>query len=211
MALTALSLDQALAAYRAEADQRRSGAFTDCPEYVLGIPVRPITPATWTLLGATGSAFVAGRIAQEGDIRNFLWFHSPLFTTHRLFSGPRRWLAHLRFNAILHRRRDLGYYAGHLAMAGADIDRIIVDTFADVAAPNHTGRSVAPGACLEAQLEHFFRQHYGWPAARTRHTPLRRLFQYMRCISPGEDVGEQAIKVAYLRSRNAALQAEPAS
>lgn len=198
-------LDKALAEYRAKAEVRRAGAFTNCPEYVVGISLRPVTLETHRMLKAINSPYIRGETALEGDVRNFIWFHSRWFTTWRLFAKPLRWFALLPFNALLHGRPGLQHYAAVIAMASNDISRILTDTFADVPAADTSGPRMAPGASIEAQLVHLFLKHYGWPESRTRKTPLRQLFQFMRCICPGEDAGEQEIKVAYLKARNAEL------
>src|SRR5688500_15113949 len=50
----------ALTEYRANCIRRRAEAFCDAPEYVLGTEVLPLTPATFSMLVATGSAFIMG-------------------------------------------------------------------------------------------------------------------------------------------------------
>lgn len=201
-------LNKSLAEYQSQSAVRRAGAFTDCPEYVLGRACRPVTPLSYRLLQATDSAFLRGDTALEGDVRNFIWFHSRWFTTSRLLARPARWFALLPFSALLHAKPGLNHYAAVIALASNDIERILADSFADVPAPDNVSAGMPAGACIEAQLIHLFFKSYGWPASRTRKTPLRQLFQYMRCIAPGDDRGAQAIKAAYLKSRNAARLAQ---
>lgn len=205
------SLSAALAAYHVESTRRRAGALIPGPDYVLGLPVRPLTAPSYTRLAAIGSPFLTGETAHAGDVRNYLWFHSRLFTTITPLARPLRWLVLLRFNAQLHRRgrKDPLFTAGVLALARADIRAGIEAAFADAPAGDDRGDPV--GATLEVQLIHHLGRDPRWPAARVRRTPLRILFQYLRCLHPGPDRGELAVKHAHLTARNAALAAQRAA
>lgn len=211
------SLQSAIAAYRTEVAARRARAFVDCPDTVLGLNVQPVTPPSWTLLQAIGSRLLTDEIPLEGDIRNYLWFHSPLFALaegwrriapkplaevgHRLL----KWFALLRFSALLHRQPDSDWYAATLATAVNEIRGILSDALAD--APSG-GRACAPGPCMEAQLIHFFSTQYRWSPERIRATPLRQLMQLVRAAAPADtdDEGERQIRFAHLRQRNAELE-----
>lgn len=211
----------ALLEYRAQAALRRAAAFCDAPEYVLGIEVRPLTPASFSMLLATGSAFL-GRptSAQEFDVRNYLWFHSPLYA----HCGVKDWrtrktraLRRLSFELNQPWRKwvglapDVHRYMSTLALAIAEITRLIEDAFAD--APARSGRPGKPIATLEAFFIHEFSVAYGWSPEKTRHTPLRQLVQLHRCIRSGrgDDVSddqEDQILFDHLKARNDALAAE---
>ena len=203
-------LREQIAEHRRKNALRRAGAFVDCPERVLGMRVNPITVRTWTMLFAAESRFVLGGTPMEGDVRNFLWFHSRLFTVGPL-AKPLRWLALLPFSARLHLRRDVDYYCAAIALATADIGRIIDDVLAD--APKGHDKSGRPAAaCLEAQMTHLFSKEYGWSPAQIRSLPLCRLIQLCRCFGDDEEDPEEfAIKCAHLRKRNEALAAERAA
>lgn len=203
-------LQEQIAEYRTANAARRARAFIDCPDYVLGLPVRQMTLPTWTRLHACGSRFVNGGVPLEGDIRNYLWFHSRLFTTG-IFAKPLKWLALLPFSAIVHRRRDEDYYCTVIAMGIVDIKNIIAETFED--APRGKNRDgSAPPACLEAQLIHLFVKEYGWTTEKIRTTPLAQLLQLARCFSLDEDdEGERNIRFAHLKKRNDELAAEKAA
>jgi hypothetical protein len=210
----------ALPAYRRHAVQRLAESFCDVPDDVLGIPVKPLTPATFTMLLATGSRFVVGKEAPaEGDVRNFIWFHSPLFAhAGQPFSKLRKWIALRRLQWKLTHpwRRWLGMrpsahlYSLTLAHAIEEIEQLVEQAFAFMATGGGKADPV-PLATLEASLVHRFASAYGWPAEQTRQTPLRQLFQLDRCIlrSRGEDIkdqGYEAILEAHLRQRLALLQ-----
>lgn len=204
-----VDLQQTIAAYRSEVSARRARAFIDCPDTVLGLSLRPVTPPTWTMLQAIGSRLLTEETPLEGDVRNYLWFHSRLFWLGSQLPAPcsklLKWLALLPFSAQLHRRRDIDWYAATLATAINEIRGLLSDALAD--APRGD-RACAPGPCLEAQLIHFCAEQYGWSPERTRATPLRQLMQYVRAATPSDDDdGERAIRFAHLRKRNAELQA----
>ncbi len=204
-----------IAAHRAAVSARRSRAYLDCPDFVLGRACRPITAPTWTMLHATGNRLVMGGVPLEGDLRNYLWFHSRLFALSAWLPASLarvlKWFALLPFSAALHRRRDTDWYAATLAVAGAEARALIHEALAD--APAGDGRDCAPGPCLQAQFEHFCAVTYGWSPAFTARQPLRRLFQLRRCIDAAtdEDPEERAIRFDHLRQRNAQLRAERAS
>jgi hypothetical protein len=204
-------LRQRIAAHRASVSARRARAYVDCPDYVLGCACRPLTPPTWTMLHATGNRLATGGVPLEGDLRNYLWFHSRLFLLAAwlpaLLARALKWLALLPFSVTLHRRRDPDWYAATLALAGAEIRAIIAEALAD--APAGDGRDCAPGPCLQAQFEHFCAERYGWAPAFTSRQPLRRLFQLRRCLDAAtdDDPEERAIRYAHLRERNASALA----
>ena len=206
--------------YREAASVRRCEAFCDVPDYVLGIPVRPLTPATFSMLRAVGSHFVCGGAPTEGDVRNYLWFHSPDWCNITVKGWERRKaraLAPLMRQLANPWRRRLGLrldvprYSATLLLAITDIRKIVEDAFADI--PAASAGNSAPLACLEANLIHCLAKGYGWTPERTRATPLRQLFQLVRCIraSNGEDVcdaGEQQLLADHIRQRQAKLDAQ---
>ena len=189
--------------YREATISRRARAFIDCPDTVAGMTVRPITPRTWTMMHATGNRLICGGQPMEGDIRNYLWFHSPLFTQSRFLARPMKWLALLGFSAVLHRRRGYDWYAATLALVGAQLAGIVQEAVAD--APKGGGEG-SPGPCLEAQITHVLSSAYHWPVEQIRALPLRHAFQLIRCINPDDDdEAERSIRFAHLRKRNAEM------
>lgn len=208
---------EGLAAHRAKTARRRAIAFCDAPEYVFGIEVKPITPATWTMLVATGSRFIKGETALEADVRNYLWFHSPDYDLtaskrkreHVLrrftLKATHPWLRWLGLKPSMNR------YCTVLFATAQEIEALITDDFAD--APQVTGALGKPMATLESQLIVEFARELHWSPEQTRHTPLRKLFQHLRCIkaSKGDEPGdaaEDALLYAHLKARNDALAVE---
>lgn len=209
----------ALTEYRAKAVQRRAEAFCDAPEYVMGLEVLPLTPASFSMLVATGSAFLTAGQPREHDVRNYLWFHSRLHA----HCGVKDWRERKKAALLpLERamapawRRWLGLgaprlrYVLALTKAISEIRQLIDDAFAD--APPRSGRPAKQIATTEAYFIHEFAVAYHWEPDRTRHTPLRQLVQLHRCIcaSRGEDIsddGEDRIWAEHLERENAKLGA----
>lgn len=208
----------ALAVHRAAVARRRATAFIAIPDRVLGIDCQPISPASYSLLHAVGSPFLFGGTPGEREVKQYLWFHSPLWCddSHPEMKG-RYHRALLAFNRFLIGRRGwrlrrpcLDECAAVLALAGADIEAHMASAFAD--APAASGKPGSPLASLEAQLVHEFARAYSWAPERTRLMPLRQLFQLHRCIRAerGEDIldeDEEQIKAAHYIRRNAELKA----
>lgn len=207
----------ALVEYRAAATRRRATAFCDAPEYVVGIPVMPLTPRTYSMLAAVGSHFVWGGQPTEGDVRNYIWFHSRDWSHIGIPGWQRKKARALRplvrqlVNPV---RRAMGFpleigrYGATLALAIVDIHGLIVDAFAD--SPGPAGKGGEAVATLEAQMVNIFAQEYHWSADVTRNVPIRQLFQFLRCLRSGrgEDIadrGEQQILSAHLRRRQELL------
>lgn len=202
-------LQQEIAEHRLAVSARRARAFIDCPDSVLGLNVLPVTARTWTMLQAIGSRLLTGETPLEGDIRNYIWLHSPFQPVAARWpslAGLLKWCALLRFNMILHRQRDSDWHAATLATAANEIAGILSDALSD--APRGE-RACAPGPCLEAQLIHYCATAYHWPAERASTTPLRQLMQLVRAAAPADtdDEGERQIRFNHLRRRNAELAA----
>lgn len=201
-------LQEQIAEYRAANAARRARAFIDCPDYVLGQPLNPINPKTWTMLCASQSRFLLGQDVMEGDVRNYIWFHSKLFT-FGMWAPLLKWFALLRLNYVLGKKNDVDWYSAAIALAASDISAHIEDAIADASKGGNEG---SPGPCLEAQLSHLFAEKYGWHPKDTCGIPLRKLFQYVRCINPSDDdEGERQIRFAHLKKRNDELAAEKAA
>lgn len=204
--------------YRRESAKRRAIAFCDAPEYVLGTEVLPLTPATFSMLVAMNSRFLGASEPLEADARNYLWFHSRLYGHCGVPDWRKRKKRALRsFNWLLTRpwlrwvglRVSVHDYCACLALVTGEIKTLIDDAFAD--APATSGNAEKPLATLEAQLIVEFAKGLGWLPERTRHTPLRQLFQLHRCLrrARGEeigDAGEDALHAEHIRLRNKEAQ-----
>lgn len=160
------------------------------PESVLGIELKPITPAIHSLLAGTGNAYFTGRIPTEGDLRNFIWFCSPQFNPDNPILSLRwRWLQMWRLRRVLRKgstwknRHEVvvrNFYRACLA-----IHEIIAATFKDGVPNVETEEPTEPlAASLEAQLVDMFSREYKQWALPTpvRHTAIKQLYQLARCI-----------------------------
>lgn len=211
-----MTIEQQIQEYRAEAAQRRAEAFCDAPEYVLGTRVLPMTPRTYSMLCAIRSPFLVGGDKREGDVRNYLWFHSRLYgNCDAWLWRARKWWALDGLTTALTRpvHRWLGlphgvdHYCAALVLAIGEIETIVYESLADLTCGDDRAR--AAGATLEAQLCHVFQKEYGWPPEKTRNMPLKRLAQYWRSMNPdAEDAGERRLIREHLERRNAELAAE---
>ena len=154
------------------------------------------------MLHASGNRFVTGGQPLEGDVRQYIWYSSPLFAEKGRWVRVRKWRALLRFSMMMHHRKGADWYVASLALITSELARIIDETLADAPAGGGDG---SPGPCLEAQLIHIFASHYHWPAEYTREQPMRKLFQLIRNFTDDDDEGERRIKFAHLRQRNEEL------
>lgn len=212
----------ALVEYRERAAARRAAAFCDIPDTVLGIPVEPLTPRSYSRMFASRSTFIFGKadeVPSEDDVINFLWFHSAGF----VLPGHPEWEARKRralapwrraINPPWRRAVGLGAStarrASAMAIAVSEITAIIDDAFADAPGATEGGQ---PIASLAAHFVHEFSNSYpSWTVERIMGTPLAQLFQLYRCAARqrGIDVRdrrEDAILHAHLRLRNEAIRA----
>ena len=204
----------ALMTVRRQSHVRRASACALVPDRVLGQALRPITPATWSLLVGTNSAFVSVGPALESDVRNYWLFHQPEFRADSPKAG--RWvrfLAAFRLALVLVpygtlKANRAKVRAARLAQAVAEIRGVIEETFADTPMPGERdpGGPPAIAAALEPQFLHLFASRYAqWPYPQPiRHTPIRILTQLARCVDGAVyfDRAEAALDEAYLRQLN---------
>jgi hypothetical protein len=210
-----------LLAARAEAAQRRSAAMCMEHDIIAGMYLRPLTPATYSMLTAIGSPFPVKGQAGSGAVRTYVWLHSDLFTT-----DPRKAdRARAKVFAELDRRiappwRRWRYsragwqtlIAAGYAVAAAKIAEIFEVAFADAPPPGRKGPTV--GASLEAQFIDTFAGAYAqWPFPTSiSNTPLRKLYQLLRCMNGGDfNPDEAEIIAAELKADNEALAATRAN
>lgn len=208
----------ALVEYRRMAAKRRAAAFVPGMDLVCGIPCNPITPQSFSSLLALGSRFICGGGQPgEGDIRNYLWIHSPEFEPGNSRRVQRKRAAVVAQFTAMGRKQWLGVfrvphlhtYVAAMALAINDIARLVDDALADAPISNTMGSKPAK-ATLEAQLIDLFAQAYHWPPSRTRAMPLRQLYQLVNLINGDDkpDAQEAEIIAAHLRKLNEPKPAE---
>lgn len=208
----------ALVEYRAGLLQKHAAAFCDVPEFVMGCPVQPITPRTFSMLIASRNRFVVGGAGPGfDDVVNFIWIHSPLYAVPGSFGWrSRKRMALKSFVREIRQpwRRWVGLkprmerQAGIMVLALGEIRTLIADAFACSSAGNSDGPT--PGS-LDAQMVNLFAAAYSWEPEQTRNTPLAQLFQLARCLSVSRggkftDRNEENIIAAHLARRLADLR-----
>lgn len=176
-----------IAEIRDAAAKRRAAAWAQVPETVLGLELNPITPAIYSLLVATENAYVFGRVPQESDLRNFVWFCSPYFKPDSPILSLRwkpwqMYKLNRTLGAFTKKRVRNKIVMERFYKACRQIHEIIHNTFKDGAGGGESGLPLA--ASLEAQMiDIFARQYLSWPLPKpVRHTPIKQLNQLARCI-----------------------------
>jgi hypothetical protein len=197
---------------RYQTSRRRAAAMCLPDDLVMGLYLRPITPASFSMLLATGNAFtLAGIEPRIADIRDYIWFHSSGFTTDltRAKAEKSAVMAKLERHALppwrawrYSRASRLSIRSMAYALAGNQIAEIVAESFADAPPPSSGGGGV--GASLEAQFIDLFAREYGWEPERISATPIRQLYQFLRCINPTDyDADEARIIAEDLAAANA--------
>ena len=197
----------------------RAAAMVSDWDYVAGLRIHAMTPRTHSRLVAVGSPFLRGDVPiAPADVRDYLWSHWPHFTDNAADAKRRK----VRFNARVamaisppwrrwrHSRASWAQFvAVGYALAASEIRELVGVAFAD-SPPSSGENSSAPVASLEAQFIDYFAELYRkWPLETAiRDTPLRVLYQLMRCQSRTDyDAAEAAIIAEDLRQRNEAALA----
>lgn len=182
MSNVAFPHDEYKAALREEKAIREE-IFLDLPAKICGIRIQQITPFLFARLCAMDTPFLSGRDADEGEIIRFLWALSPDFSSdlHPKTPWYRRLLGKKRIS-----RRDAFIRDAWIHLRGCwdeaefQIDAFIRDTFID--APRGNGGSSVPYVTGVAwMLYRMGREPFRWDKERTLKTPMREIYQYMRC------------------------------
>lgn len=203
---------------RAVANQRRAAAMVADYDRVGGMILNPITPASWSRLVALRSPFTWDGDAEASDVRNYVWFHSPRFTIDPGSAAAAQARVYKEFDARVAFGRQLwlctpkrrrSWVLSGYELAKAQIATIVEETFADSQPQASTSPRIA--ASLEASMiDLFARQYATWPfPTPIRDTPLRKLYQLLRCINGGDyEKTEADIIAEELRADNEALAAK---
>lgn len=200
---------------------RRAAAMCFDTDLVLGVELRALCAATHSMLLVRGSAFLVGGAATPGDVRDYVWFHSPRFKAEdtamkaRVLADWWRTVFRMGDGKWWHTTNRL---ASGYAKAIQIIKEKTEEAFADTPLPTDEDRDSPPlCASLEAQVIHAFCKAYPlWSSETVRWMPLRKLYQHLRCIrsdngAQDSDREETALMVAHLKAQNAKLAAERAA
>lgn len=151
----------------------REEVYLDAPAWVCGIPLRQITPRLFARLLAIRTPFIGSGEVTHSAIGHFLW------ACHRDFSLPTRGFMgrfrHRRRNRFLRSLRRMDF-----AALEAGIDTFLDATFLD--SPQGLRDNATPYVCGIAWMEYRMAlDPFRWDSERTLETPLRRIYQLIRC------------------------------
>ncbi len=144
----------------------RDASFLDLTTNICGVEIRQMTPRDLLILDGLGNPMMAGQMPAPEQLAEFLWFLSPRYADR---APVRRFL----FGRSI---RRLDYLASVRACW-----RYIEDTFQD--SPSSSGVSYMPYAGWCASVVNRLAINYGWSEATILNIPLKRLFQYLKCIT----------------------------
>lgn len=175
----------------------RDAAFLELTTAICGVEIRQMTPRDFLIIDGIGSPFIYGLKdqADNQDVVAFLWLISPRFRPGRL--------AAWRFGR---RCRKINF-----GLAVKAIEQYVEDTFQD--APGGSPSNDTPFASCVAFWVHRLSSAYGWDWRDVIRTPLKVLFQQLKCIEAVSDSkadlrSRRILKVQgeRLRLKNARLQ-----
>lgn len=143
----------------------REAAFLDLTTSICGVEIRQMTPRDLLILDGIGNSLVSNGLPTPEELADFLWKLSPKFKLNAPF---RRWIF---WESI----RKLNYL--HAVKACANY---VDDTFQD--SPASSSDRSLPYAAWTAYIVNNIAMNYGWSESSILNIPLKRLFQYLRCI-----------------------------
>ncbi len=182
---------------------------------IFGFRFEPLTAASYSRLLVLESPFLWRRPASSGAVRDYLWNHFPGFNVGGHGRAPflaaferrlvPRWMRLFYSRAARRSGIDAGY-----AQVAEKIADLMAVAFSDAPAPA-TGPARRICATLEAQMIELFAARYHWAPERTRATPLRQLYQFIRCNDTNDyDAEEAAIIAEDLKRDNETAHPVPA-
>jgi hypothetical protein len=143
----------------------RDASFLDLNANLCGVEIRQMTPQDLLILDGIGNPLMAGGLPSPAELADFLWKLSPRF---KLNAPIRRFL----FGRSVRKKE-------YLSLVKA-CGKYISDTFQD--SPGSSGPSSTPYAGWCAYLVNNIAMNYHWSEDKILRTPLKRLFQYLKCI-----------------------------
>jgi hypothetical protein len=160
----------------------RNDAFLDLLTKILPcVHIRQMTPEDFVILDGLGSSILKGETPTPRDLTQFLWILSPE-RDKRFHFIRARW----------HGRKCRVFdYAGNanrfktFKTALAALKSYLEKTFQD--APGESGGAQIPYAGWPFHMTNLIASTYGWSHSEIMKTPLRRLYQYLRCIRRDND------------------------
>lgn len=148
----------------------RDASFLDLTTSICGVEIRQMTPRDLLILDGIGNPLMSGQLPSPAQLAEFLWLLSPRYAVG---APVRRFL----FGRSI---RRLSYMAAVKACW-----RYIEDTFQD--SPASSGASAMPYAGWCAHMIVGLSSNPVEAEGLILNTPLKRLFQYMKCIRRRND------------------------
>lgn len=148
----------------------RDAAFLDLTTNICGVEIRQMTPRDLLILDGIGNPLMEGKAPSPEQLAEFLWILSPRFSTR---APLRRFL----FGRSI---RRINYMEAVRACG-----RYIEATFQD--SPASSGMKSAPYAGWCAHLITKLSNNPVADEQKILNTPLKRLFQYQKCLRRQRD------------------------
>lgn len=145
----------------------RDAAFLDLTTGICGVQIRQMTPEDLLILDGLDNPMVQGGPILPNKLAEFLWRMSPQST--KPFHTIRRFF----FYQLV---RMKNYHK-----SVESVRKYIEVTFQD-SPSGGSGGKVRPYAGWLAQMVSHLAREFGWSEKQILRTPLRRLFQYEKCI-----------------------------
>lgn len=185
-----LQYDAALAQERA----LREAIFLDVPYDISGIKIQNITPFLLARLLAMGTPYLDGGEYRDTDTVRFLWALSPEFCADE---AKRDAFIDLAIKTI-----------DDIAKTEAEIEIFLKETFMD--GPQGGPASVPYVSGIAWMIYAMARKPFKWKREKTLHTPLREIYQLMRCrkLDKGGIIFNESdkIKATWLDEVNARIK-----
>lgn len=150
----------------------RDAAYLELTTNICGIQIRQMTPKDFLILDGVDSPLLYGlkEHATEDHVVHFLWLLSTRYRPGRL----RGWVFGRQCKAMI-----------NFGLACRGITAYVEDTFQD--APGGTKSDDTPFASCVAFWVHRISSAYGWDWRTVINTPLKVLFQQLKCIRMEEN------------------------
>jgi len=148
----------------------RDASFLDLTTDICGVEIRQMTPRDWLILEGVENPLMAGDMPSPPQLAQFLWLLSPRYKPN---APIRRYLFGRKIS-------NVNYLSAIRACW-----KYVEETFQD--SPGSSGQNSTPYAGWTAYLVNRVALNYGWSECEILNIPLKRLFQYMKCITRHHD------------------------
>lgn len=148
----------------------RDAAYLELTTPIYGIEIRQMDVRDFLILDGLGNPLLYGGLPNETQLTAFLWLLSPDWK-----AGKRAAFWFARRVRKLTRNYSFG-------VLFAKVSEYTEDTFQDAPGGLLGGGDGETFKSVGADYVHLMAKHYGWTWQQTIHTPLKILFQQVKCI-----------------------------